>query len=130
MRVQVVCAWLEEGLQSPDIRALFAPLFFLARGRIAEALHAHARLQSLPPTAGAQQLQKIVMHVVTSRAFVRCMGCGRAAAICRQKGLKGSCREAVVGHTVTPRVFRPIDLNSCVSITWQALWGEYVRTLI
>ena len=58
MRVQVVCAWLEEGIQSPDIRALFAPLFFLARGRVAEALHAHARLQRLPPTAGAQQSQK------------------------------------------------------------------------
>ena len=61
--------------------------------------------------------RKTVMHVVTSRAVVRCMGCGPAAVICRQKGLEGSCREGLVGDTKCSRVLRPIDLKSCVSVT-------------
>ncbi len=50
-RAQVLCGWLEGRMAEGAPAALFLPLYFLARARIAEALHAHARLLRSPVPA-------------------------------------------------------------------------------
>jgi hypothetical protein len=42
--LQVLCSWLEEAAARGEAAALYLPLFFLVRGRLPEALAAHARL--------------------------------------------------------------------------------------
>ena len=45
---QVLCGWLEERMRAGEPAALFLPLLYLVRGRLAEALAAHARLAHSP----------------------------------------------------------------------------------
>lgn len=45
-----VAAWLGERMAAGDAVATFLPLMYLQRGRLAEALHAYARLEASPVT--------------------------------------------------------------------------------
>ncbi len=53
---QALCAWLEEQAAAGGRAAQALPVYYLLRGRIAEGLHANARLSREPPKDGAHVL--------------------------------------------------------------------------
>jgi hypothetical protein len=69
MPAQALCAWLEEQAAAGGRAAQALPVYYLLRGRIAEGLHANARLSREPPKDGAHLL-------LSKQQGMRCYGAG------------------------------------------------------
>ncbi|EIE19378.1 hypothetical protein COCSUDRAFT_44718 [Coccomyxa subellipsoidea C-169] len=63
---KVLCEWLEGQMEAGKTTVRFLPLYFLLRGRITEALHAHARLVRSPVPGGDESAAVLAQLLSTS----------------------------------------------------------------
>ena len=61
---QALCAWLEEQLVAGKRPAQALPVFYIQRGRIAEGLHANARLSRVAEKEGARLQPRLCLELM------------------------------------------------------------------